>query len=509
MVMVYSQPDKSNAALFEPPGQFPIRRVPKMKPIQSQVSPSNNPPAARPRLDSFQAGLARRLAGFTLILVALQSSLFAATYYVAKTGNDSNPGTQLAPWLTVQKAADTMVAGDTVNVAAGTYAERVRETTSGTSGAHITYQGASAATVTIGAFSISGAYIDIKNVNLDGTGAYINDGAFSFDATANHCSVSDSSVTGAQDLTATWGGIICRSNNCTFSNVTITNPHYHSMCLGGTGHLVSGCTITDHNGWDIIRMVASNTTIRGCTITASHPEGQANHSDIIQSFNDGGDQVSQNVFFENNVILSGDGYQVGNVTDDQQNGAISGWTFRNNVFIDVTNCFNLFAPNFSFYNNTFIRVGTTSSWVIIWGSTVHGHSNNLTIENNIFYQCGDPTRANCGWYGGDAVTGLVADYNLVIGTGAGMTKTGLQTGGLETHGINGRDPLFVNPALNNFHLQSSSPCLGAGVPLNGVFTTDSVGVTRGAVWDMGAFQSTNSPIAIVAPTNVHIAVTIP
>ncbi|MBN1484358.1 MAG: hypothetical protein JXA37_06510, partial [Chloroflexia bacterium] len=44
-------------------------------------------------------------------------------YYVAPTGSDSNPGTQDYPWQTIQKAADTLAAGDTVYIKAGIYEE--------------------------------------------------------------------------------------------------------------------------------------------------------------------------------------------------------------------------------------------------------------------------------------------------------------------------------------------------------------------------------------------------
>ena len=47
------------------------------------------------------------------------------TYYVSKTGSDSNPGTQAQPWLTLQKAANTVVAGDTVFIRSGIYNERL------------------------------------------------------------------------------------------------------------------------------------------------------------------------------------------------------------------------------------------------------------------------------------------------------------------------------------------------------------------------------------------------
>ena len=42
-------------------------------------------------------------------------------YYVAPDGNDSNPGTESLPWRTIQKAANNMVAGDTVFIRAWTY----------------------------------------------------------------------------------------------------------------------------------------------------------------------------------------------------------------------------------------------------------------------------------------------------------------------------------------------------------------------------------------------------
>ncbi len=54
-----------------------------------------------------------------------------ASYYVATTGNDSNSGTQSAPWKTIQHAADTAHAGSTVYARAGTYEELVRINVSG------------------------------------------------------------------------------------------------------------------------------------------------------------------------------------------------------------------------------------------------------------------------------------------------------------------------------------------------------------------------------------------
>jgi parallel beta helix pectate lyase-like protein len=54
-----------------------------------------------------------------------------SSFYVATTGDDSNPGTQTAPWRTVQHAANTAHAGSTVNMRGGIYEELVTIKTSG------------------------------------------------------------------------------------------------------------------------------------------------------------------------------------------------------------------------------------------------------------------------------------------------------------------------------------------------------------------------------------------
>ncbi len=62
------------------------------------------------------------------------------TYYVRKAGNDSNAGTSTgAAWLTVDKAASTATAGDTVYIGAGIYRELVTLDNSGSSGSVISF----------------------------------------------------------------------------------------------------------------------------------------------------------------------------------------------------------------------------------------------------------------------------------------------------------------------------------------------------------------------------------
>ncbi len=63
------------------------------------------------------------LLAFTLIsLATFVASSNGATYYVdAAQGNDGNPGTEQAPWKTMDKVQATVGAGDVVNIRSGSY----------------------------------------------------------------------------------------------------------------------------------------------------------------------------------------------------------------------------------------------------------------------------------------------------------------------------------------------------------------------------------------------------
>jgi len=76
---------------------------------------------------------------FTILMFGFIGALFCITYYVAPWGNDNNPGTFNLPWLTISKAATTMVAGDSVFVRGGIYRESINPSNSGNASAPITY----------------------------------------------------------------------------------------------------------------------------------------------------------------------------------------------------------------------------------------------------------------------------------------------------------------------------------------------------------------------------------
>src|SRR5215470_14211926 len=77
--------------------------------------------------------------GLCIALAGAAEARAATTYYVsAANGQDNFPGTSAMPFLTIQKAADVAVAGDTVVVRAGTYVG-AKLSHSGTLAAPITF----------------------------------------------------------------------------------------------------------------------------------------------------------------------------------------------------------------------------------------------------------------------------------------------------------------------------------------------------------------------------------
>lgn len=61
-------------------------------------------------------------------------------FYVSTTGNDSNPGTEKKPFLTLKHAAAEVKPGQIVNVRGGSYCERLAVNTSGNAKGYITFR---------------------------------------------------------------------------------------------------------------------------------------------------------------------------------------------------------------------------------------------------------------------------------------------------------------------------------------------------------------------------------
>ena len=87
-----------------------------------------------------------------------------SSFYVSTNGSDSNPGTEAAPWRTVQHAADTVRAGSTVNIRGGVYEELVTIKTSGN---------ATDGYVTFRSFPGETAILDAEHITPDGRGGIL------------------------------------------------------------------------------------------------------------------------------------------------------------------------------------------------------------------------------------------------------------------------------------------------------------------------------------------------
>ena len=80
---------------------------------------------------------------FTLIFIFSFLQFFSTTYYVAPSssgGSDSNAGTLVAPFETLQYAINQLTAGDILYIREGTYRETISIDEDGTSGNLITIQ---------------------------------------------------------------------------------------------------------------------------------------------------------------------------------------------------------------------------------------------------------------------------------------------------------------------------------------------------------------------------------
>ena len=162
-------------------------------------------------------------------------SVHAATYYVATTGNDSNPGTVSQPFRSIARGVSSLDAGDTLYVREGTWTQSFDiGTKAGTANAYITLAAYPGETVTIAPgsepFSNSGMYrLENAFIIVDG---FIFDGINAGNET--YLSVGN----GAHDIIIRnneikrWKGgglFVSRSQNNSCSNITIKNNRIHNQ----------------------------------------------------------------------------------------------------------------------------------------------------------------------------------------------------------------------------------------------------------------------------------------
>ena len=116
-------------------------------------------------------------------------------YYVRTDGSNSNDGTANDAghaWLTIQYAVDSVNATDTINVAAGTYSERVEVTKS------LTLEGAGSSLVTVTSpdFAVAAFTVRVNNVEISGFTAIANGLASIWLDGVSGCTIADNVLAG-------------------------------------------------------------------------------------------------------------------------------------------------------------------------------------------------------------------------------------------------------------------------------------------------------------------------
>lgn len=452
-------------------------------------------------------------------LLFLSAQALGSTYYVATTGNDTNPGTFASPFKTVQKGVDEAVAGDTVMIASGTYSENVRTAdNAGSAGSPITINGQGVAT--IGSFSWENPYIHLINCTITG-GTNLWGGFLYVSQSGSHCVLSNCTLDVNYDMAISpvirWSGPSASpfgtagSDNTIVSN-TIKNIRGEMVFrIFGDRNLIYKNSLlnADNTDWFqvfgrtnyIVANLCSNLFYGGVYNTN-------NHSDVIQTYLNSGLYGSEGHIVESNLIIKADELaQVANLTDDNSSD-VKDITFRNNIFVGVSAKASCVMPELKFYNNIFVDCSTNTvngGSVLNFGDTLVGKAHSCKVINNIFLDCGIPGSTNNGdgWYLFDTtLTNVAADYNYVgkdgfqavdfdtlhrgVGDPGGWDKWSWW----ETNGINGGNPLMTDPANFDYSVGTNS-ILVAGNNLYSLFTTDFAGYSRptGGVWTIGPLEA--------------------
>ena len=236
-----------------------------------------------------------------------------ATFYVSPTGSDANPGTLSQPWLTVQKALDTLTAGQRALVRAGTYNANLTLNRAGTAAAPITveaYPGERAVLASAGSHPFraesAAAYFRLRGFVIQG---YPLATGGSVDLHGQHLEISNNEITGSTNhaiYTDEPSHHIHLLGNRIHHNGQGLAEQSHGIYLQGNDHLVANNVIHDHpEGFGIqVYDRGSRAMVVGNTVTHSSASG------IVV----GGAGGVDNVRIQNNVLAFNGGFGVGTDT---------------------------------------------------------------------------------------------------------------------------------------------------------------------------------------------------
>jgi parallel beta-helix repeat protein len=434
------------------------------------------------------------LLGTAVLLVALVSSEIgsaASRVLYVDRGNpscsDAGTGSWVKPFCTISAAAGKVAAGQTVQVAAGTYPEMVTVVTSGTARKPISFVAAPGATVTVSGqtsgFVISEKrWIRVQGFRVTNTRSYgirVTNSA-RITLVRNRVSFSGRPVLGDTRM-----GI--RLDNVTHS-VVAGNTADHNTNFGIA--LVNGSTRNDVRGNHVFANARGHIrAAAGIRLTAS--PGNTVRGNVSHHNEDSGIESyagSNNNLLHNNVTYDNGDHGIDNNNSTGQR-IIANTVYRN----------------------------TTSGINVEGGSTGATLRNNITVDNGI-----DSPRSRSNIrVDGPSISGTTLNFDLVHVTDPNQVlliwnatsyfslasfraETKQEARGIEA------DPLFANPAAGDFHLTAGSPAIdSANSRASGQPNTDMDGHTRvddpatpntgagpRAYHDRGAFEF-QAPLAAV------------
>jgi hypothetical protein len=235
---------------------------------------------------------------FVLNIIMSVSVLRAATYYVSPIGNDSGAGSLGAPWLTIQKAADSVRAGDTVIVRAGIYRERARVAVSGTSAQPIEFK-AEGKAVTRG-FRIDGNDVRLDGFHFDYLA--LNETALAYnyavEMKGNRNQLRNSRFT-APSITRGGAILVAGTYGVIAHNEVTRWPIGTIVAITGHHNVAEHNVIHDCSDIDAFRVLGNENIIQNNTVVDIHDGPLANHIDFIQTFGQNGDSSYGNIIRHN------------------------------------------------------------------------------------------------------------------------------------------------------------------------------------------------------------------
>lgn len=407
----------------------------------------------------------------SLLILFFAVPLAATTYYVDRNhplANDSNPGTESLPWKTINKGAQTLVAGDTAYVKAGTYDEHIEFANNGTQTYPITFKSYSGWNTIV-------KYSGHNNHTVTFTKEYIVWDGFKvtclfyqplrINPGAAYCIIKNCDVDADTESSH---GILIESDavhHITIMNNLIhgfgTSQLHHGMYIKGDYHLIDGNIIYDNAGYGI-HMYNDAGSVKHCIV-----RNNTCYENGVRSANGGaGIIVTQGVSLVYNNVCYNNG----------------GGSNSNSYGILVYNVPAGSGAN-KIYNNTLYKNGRG-------GLGIQG-SDSTILKNNI---CAYDSVCNLSMLNS---TNTILNHNCYYPDGANRffwnrgvyNFSGYRLASGQDSSSICQEPRFVDTSSYNFHLQATSPAVDRGFTLPEV-PLDKDGITRpqGIAYDIGAYE---------------------